>query len=246
MFGIFAFELAPCEMHFYVRDMKRLALLLLCSALLRISTLAADNAAADPADVEEMKRLVGKVQDLEEASAVYRRDIADLKDQNERLRSALREANDHSTRKMADFVTREDLKRLAEKLQEVDQKRESDKKLILEEIEKSFSRLANMIPAAGPSNSSNSGSKKERQKEEKEEKAAKKNLTETKNDLFYTHKVEKGESLSDIITAYNTELKKEGKGQVTLEGVRKANPKVNINKIYVGQEILIPVPADKK
>ena len=57
-----------------------------------------------------------------------------------------------------------------------------------------------------------------------------------------TYTVEKGEYLSTILDAYNAEFKKRGKGRVTLEDVKRANPTININRIYVGQEILIPDP----
>src|SRR5262249_32659920 len=124
--------------------MKRFTSLLLCSALLKCSLLAAD-AALDPADIEEIKRLIGRVQDLEESSLVYRRKIEDLTVQVEGLRTALREANENSSRKIADAVSRDDLRRLTEKLQEVDQKREADKRLILDEIDKLPAKLKNMI-----------------------------------------------------------------------------------------------------
>jgi vacuolar-type H+-ATPase subunit I/STV1 len=223
--------------------MKRFASLLLCSAFLKCSLLAAD-AGLEPADVEEIKRLIGRVQDLEEGALVYRRKIEDLTVQLEGMRSALREANENSSRKMAETVNRDDLKRLTEKLQEVDQKREADKRLILEEIEKLPAKLVKTIPSAPPPwNGSNSKSNRTERTEKTEDK---KPTGDSKNEMFFTHKVERNENLSDIINAYNAELKKEGKGQVTLESVRKANPKININKIYVGQEILIPVPPDKK
>ena len=57
--------------------------------------------------------------------------------------------------------------------------------------------------------------------------------------------MQKGDTLSGIISAYNAELKKAGKPSITLEQVKKANPKMNPDRVPVGREILIPVPQGK-
>lgn len=188
-------------------------------------------AQAATVEVEEMKRLAGEVEDLREANAASLRKIAQLQTQVDSLRTALREATERNTTRMGDFVTREDLKKLAEKMQEVDQKRESDKSLILEELKKLGQTLATPAPATKP-------------KHKPVELPDK--TPEAREMTGYPHKVQNGESLSQIVAAYNAAFKEKGKKPITLDMVKKANPKININNIYVGQEILIPEPSDKK
>jgi LysM repeat protein len=228
-------------------SMKRFAPLLLSLALLQPILSVADEA-VDPALIEDLKRLVGRVQDMEESISAQQRRIKDLQEQVETLRSELRQANDNSTRKIADAVSREELGRFAQKLQEVDQKREGDKKTILEEIHNLEGAVTKKLEglAAAPVPRNNSGSKTGAPKPEKIEKEDTKNLTNAKSGEFYPYKVKKNESLSEILAAYNGVFKAQGKATLTLEQIRKANPKININKIYEGQEILIPVPPDKK
>ena len=225
------------------RSMKRFAPLILSLAFFLPVRSRADDT-VDPALIEDMKRLVGRVQDLEESLSAHQRRIKDLQDQVESLKSAVREANENSSRKLADVATREELGRFAQKLQEIDQKRESDKKTILEEIKNLENAVTKKLEslAAAPSSPRSPTSKSQK---EKSESAETKNVTSS-NGEFYPYKVKKNESLSEIISAYNAAFKSQGKATITFEQVRKANPKININKIYVGQEILIPVPPDKK
>lgn len=230
-------------------EMKRFAPLLLSLALFRAHIFAAEEAPAttDQAFVEDFKRLVGRVQDLEESLSAQQRRNADLKAEVESLRTALRETTETSSRKMADAVTREEVNRFAQKLQEVDQKRESDKKTILEEIrnlENAVTKKLETLAAAPASRPSNTG-RGSRNSERQDAGTEKKTLPQGSGEV-YPYKVKKNESLSEIIAAYNGVFKAQGKGTITLDQVRKANPKININKIYEGQEILIPAPAEKK
>jgi hypothetical protein len=58
--------------------------------------------------------------------------------------------------------------------------------------------------------------------------------------------VKDGQRLSDIVKEYNGALKEQGRPSITIEQVKRSNPKMNPNKILVGQEILLPVPDKKK
>jgi Tfp pilus assembly protein PilO len=185
-------------------------------------------------ELEEIKRLAGELEDLRAAYEAQHRKIVRLENDVDSLRSALRESNERATSRLSDFVTREDLKKMAEAIEEVDRKRESDRNVILEEMKNALKQVA----AAGSSSSSNSRRPAPRNPEP-DQPAAQQEGT------FYPHKVASGETLSVILDAYNTKFKSEGRKTVTLSQVKKANPKININSIYVGQEILIPVP-DKR
>jgi len=204
------------------------------AAALTALPLATSSAQGISADAEEFRRLAGEVADLRDANSAQQRRIAQLQKEVDSLRSALREANDRSTTKMGDFVTREDLKKILDRVQEVDQKRESDRKLILEEFEKLGRTIASApAPAA------------ERKPREKPVVKDTEPPVAPIEGTFYPHKVQEGESLGEIVTQYNAALAKEGRPRITLAQVRAANPKLNPNRILVGQEILLPVP-DKK
>lgn len=189
---------------------------------------------ATAVELEEMRRLAGQVEDLREANAASMRKIAQLQSQVESLRADLRQASERQTTKLADFATREELRELAKKMQEVDQKREADKHLILEELKKLGQTLATPAPAPTTPRPRN------RPVEIPDKPQEAKELT------GYPHVVQSGESLSQIVAAYNAAFKEKGKKTITLEMVKRANPKININNIYVGQEILIPEPGEKK
>jgi hypothetical protein len=199
----------------------------------------------DPSDVEEIRRLIGRVADLEEMLQAQNLKIANMRNEIESLHRDQRESQDKNSRKLADAVTRDDLKKLVESIQE---KRIEDNKQMLEAIEKMVRDLTKVAPPTLNSSGANTDKpdKQDKTTRPPRDLSREKPSTNTNNELVYTHTVAKGESLSLIISAYNAALKEQNKAPITLDMVRRANPKINMNNIYVGQEILIPVPPDKK
>ena len=138
------------------------------------------------------------------------------------------------------FATREEIKQLVEKVQELDRKREADKKLILEEIQK----LAK-ASVSGPSpRSSGGGSTGSTPKSA----PGTSSLESTQpgpagpQQGFY-HIIEKGQTLSAIVEAYRNSDPYRSKGiKLTLKQVLEANPNINEKKLAVGQKIFIPLP----
>jgi LysM repeat protein len=184
--------------------------------------------------VEELKRLAGEVADLREANAAHTRRMTQMQKEIDNLREALRESHEKSVTKMGDFATREDLKKIMDNVRDVDQRRESDKKVILEEFEKLGRTLSQ------PNDRSTSRkSQKEKEKEPEREPGP-------IEGTFLPYKVKDGQRLSDIVKEYNGALKEQSRPSITIEQVKRANPKMNPNKILVGQEILLPVPDKKK
>ena len=193
-------------------------------------------------DLEEFRRLQGEVADLREAKSAGDRKVGDLQKKIESLQRELRETSEKSILKQGDFITREDIKKVLEQIDKVDSQRENDKKVILEEFDKLAQKLSQPAPRIG----AGTGRKKEKEvannsEKEKEKEAASEQVEGT----FYPHKVQNGETFGEILQAYNAALKKEGRPAVTYSQVKKANPKINLDRIHVGQEILFPVP-DKK
>jgi hypothetical protein len=59
----------------------------------------------------------------------------------------------------------------------------------------------------------------------------------------FEHTVQKDETISAIIAAYNADLKSQGaKKRITLKSVLDANPKLNPRTMRIGQTLFIPDP----
>jgi len=176
---------------------------------------------------ERFNRLNGRLDDLEEAYRAQNKRMGALA---EDVNTVLRSMREEQNRMANTYVTHDELKKLYEKLQDIEQKREADKKLILEEI-KEIQKLAAKAPVPPPVLSQDTPDPKEIKMESTEG--------------YFPYTVQKNDNLTSIIAAYNVELKKQGKGTITLDQVRRANPGINPNKLLVGHEIKIPVPASK-
>ena len=189
-------------------------------------------------DVEEFKRLQGEVADLRDANVAYQKRISELTRRIEKLQEDVREAHDRSTMKMGDLVTREELKKVIDRIAEVDEKREADRKIILEQFDKLEKALTS---GASGSRSVNRGNTRERERET--EKEPKPEIIEGK---FLEYIVQKDESFSVILDRYNRQLKEEGLPTIRRADVEKVNPNLNPNRIFTGQMIRLPVPDKKK
>lgn len=195
-------------------------------------------AIADRQDAEDRyKRLNAAVEDMLMAQATQQKRIAALEDE---LR-ALRMENARGT---AQFATKADvqrfddeLRRLAKTIQEIDKKREADKRLILETIEelkkliKSAAAAPIIKPPPPPPPPSPTASETATPEPPKDQKG-------------FEHVVQSGETLLAIIGAYNTALKEKGvKGRITLNAVLQANPGLKAERMRIGQKIFMPEPA---
>lgn len=200
------------------------ALLCLTIALMRSWTPLAQGLQVD---LEEFRRLAGEVADLREANLAQQKRIALLQKEVDALREALRDTQERSISKMGDFATREDLKRIVDQISEVDRRRESDRKLILQE----FENLGKSI----------SKSSHRREPEPDRTEPAKPFV----GSVFPYEVNAKDGSLSQILSAYNADLQKRGLPSVSIRDVQQANPGLNPDRIYVGQKLNLPVP-DKK
>jgi LysM repeat protein len=124
----------------------------------------------------------------------------------------------------------EDLKRLAEKIVQVDKKREEDRLSISEEIRKAIGGLERSATGAGTSARLTSP------KPPPDAETA-----SNGNDFSYT--IKDGDTLGVIIKAYNTDFKSKGWKTITVKQAMDANPNVDWTRLRVGQKINIPHPA---
>jgi TolA-binding protein len=190
-------------------------------------------------DAEEFKRLQGEVADLRDANMAYQKRINELTRRIEKLQEDVREANDRSTMKMGDLATREELKKIIDRIAEVDEKREHDRKVILEEFEKLGKTISSAALSGSRSNPRGNNREREREQPDKETKPE---IIEGK---FLEYKVKPDETFGEIIQEYNAYLKSEGRPTIRNSDVVKVNPNLNPNRIFAGQMIRLPVP-DKK
>ncbi|HUD47780.1 MAG TPA: LysM peptidoglycan-binding domain-containing protein [Candidatus Baltobacteraceae bacterium] len=185
------------------------------------STPAAEAAAKQGAD-ERYERMAADIQALQSANDALQAKLTAIEQQVQDLRS-------QQSQSAASVSTPDDLKRLADKIQEVDRKREEDKEAIAEEIRRSIAELKHAV-ADSPPPSRVSSSKP----------APGADSTDT--DKGFVYKIQDGDSLSAIVKAYNADFKSKGMKTISLQQAMDANPNVDWNRLRVGQRIIIPRP----
>lgn len=210
------------------------------------TTRAAAIADRDAAE-ERYKRLNSAVEDLVSVRAEQERRLSSLMEEIRSLRAEMGR-NDSSK-----YATRDELRSLAEKLQEVENKRVADRKLIDEKFTELKSELRKMLNTPAPSASrkkpstpaesggEKSGSEKSGQENSGAEKSAGKTpegVQTSQEGVWYS--VESGNTLAAIISAHNEEFKKQGK-KTSLKLVMDANPGLKPTSMKIGQRIFIPV-----
>ena len=196
--------------------MKRISLMLtVLMATMALPMRAQDAAALD----ERVKRLSGYVQDLQEANANQKKQMEELMKEIHSLREQVQ--NQPKTA----AASPDDLRELAKKIQEVDEKRKADYELIAKEI-KALGKVAASSPSGRPvrppRNESGSGDKP---------------MADLPKDAI-EHTIAAGDTLSTIAAAYSKE-----KGvKITAEMIRRANPGIKDDRLIVKKTILVPIP----
>ncbi len=208
------FPLAERAAGFYVRRMKRISFWL--ALALFTSPLAAR--AQDAATEERLNKLTAQIQDLVEAQGA----------QSKRIEALAREVQsmqqEQSNKPVVNYASHDDLKELAAKLREVDAKRQEDNDRVLAVL-KTLGKSLGANPVRKPGLTP-------RAADEPAPKAP------TSPEKGFEHEVKSGQTLSAIIQAYRDQNIK-----VTLKQVLDANPGLKPEKMYVGQKIFIPAPA---
>ena len=139
-----------------------------------------------------------------------------LKSELSKFRSEVRQLRAQTATKDPAAVTRADLEGLAKSIREVDRKRIQDKDLILKEMQ----ALLRSTPTG-----------------------AKPPTAPPHSEKGFDHTVEAGQTISAIIVAYNTKLKRQDvKKRTTLKSVLDANSILNPRTMRIGQSLFIPDP----
>jgi LysM repeat protein len=185
--------------------------------------LQAQDAAAAAATAQEQEeryqKLRANIEDLLNTQATLEKRLSALNDELQTLRQ-------NTDRASGNYATRDDLRKLADDVREIDRKREEDKKLILEELRK---LAATPVPVVAP---------------EPPKRAAKPELAPDPNagapavpKNGYTYTVKDGDTLAAIVNAY-----RQNGVKVTVDQVLKANPNLKPRSMRVNQKIFIPDP----
>jgi septal ring factor EnvC (AmiA/AmiB activator)/phage tail protein X len=161
---------------------------------------------------ERVKQLIGKVENLEEANAGLKRQVDSLVKELSTLRE---QQQSHPATPPA---SNEDLRELARKVQEIEEKRKADRAF----LEKEFDRLAKLASAKPAVSRPNRPSD---------------STPDLPKDAL-EHTVASGDTLLAIALAYSKETGK----KITTDMILKANPGLVPERMTTGKKILIPVP----
>ncbi len=196
--------------------MKRILLSLLIFSLVAGGTVRAQDAATQ----QQIDKLNGSIQDLQDALATRDKEIADLTKQVNELSDKV------NTPAVNNSASADDLKALAAQVQEIDKKRQDDRELILKQIEQ-LGKVSGGSTSGGHKSSSTTSTKTS------DPTAG--NPGPAVPQKGYDYVVKDGETLGAILKAYRAQGVK-----VTLTQFKAANPKINPDVLTPGQKIFIP------
>jgi|JI10StandDraft_1071094.scaffolds.fasta_scaffold810144_2 TolA-binding protein len=176
---------------------------------------------------ENMKALNARIEDLEASNHSLRARVDDLRRELQQLRE--------ETRKLADQSGVQDqIRRLADSIKDVDNKRRADNEKVLGELAKLAKQMADtpiMPPTPAPRQPSTTSSQSSAHNPELRPAS---NIPE--KGIEYV--IKPNDTLSGIVAACRAKDLK-----VTQKLMREANPDVNWDRLRVGQKIFIPLPG---
>ena len=173
--------------------------------------------AQDAATEERLNKLTAQIQDLVEAQGAQSKRIEALAKELQAMQQ------EQQNKPVVNYASHDDLKELAAKLKEVDNKRQEDNDHILA-----------VLKSLGKNLGANTSKKPVVTPKATDEPASKVPASPEKG---FEHEVKSGQTLSAIIQAYRDQNIK-----VTLKQVLDANPGLKPEKMYIGQKIFIPAP----
>ena len=176
--------------------------------------------AQDSATQQQLDQLSGQIQTLQDG----------LTEQDKRISALEKKISDMQDKLNApsgnDYASSDDLKKLAEQVQEIDKKREDDNQKILDALGKlgkggGAEPIRHESQATPPPNT--------------DPNTATAAAGGQQNGYYYT--IQAGNTLSAIAKAYRSQGIK-----VTATQILAANPGLSANSLYVGKKIFIPAP----
>ena len=173
--------------------------------------------AQDAATEERLNKLTAQIQDLVEAQGA----------QNKRLEAIAKDLQtiqqEQQNKPAANYASPDDVKELAAKLREVDNKRQEDNDHILAVL-KSLGKNIGASPVRHTTTTAKTPDDAS-------------TVTPKSSDKVFEYKIQSGDTLGAIVKAYADKNIK-----VTIKQILDANPGLKPEKMYVGQKIFIPTP----
>jgi septal ring factor EnvC (AmiA/AmiB activator) len=200
--------------------LRPLSALSLACLLLIPGSLSAQDAASLAAVRQAEERYKQLSEDLQTLIAMQAK-------QQEQINTLTRELNtlkEKSGRPTGNYASQSDLEKLADAVKELDRKREADKKLFLDALEKLEKNVNTRVTTPAPTPA--------------------RPETQQRISKGYSHIVKDGQYLGHILEAYNEEFKKQGKKPITLKDILDNNPGLEPRSMRIGQEVIIPLPRD--
>lgn len=195
--------------------MKRVSLLLIALALWTAPAARAEDAATE----ERLNKLAGRIDDLAAGQESLRKQVLALQRDVETLREQV-------SKPTGNYASQEDLKRLADAVKDVDQKRIKD----AEQVQAQFTKLSKVVAVTPPPPSKKSPANPPIERASTETSSA-------PEKGFGEYTIQKDDTLSVIVQAYRDKNIK-----LTVEQIVKANPGLVPERLKVGQKIWIPAP----
>jgi LysM repeat protein len=173
----------------------------------------------DAATQQQIDQLNGKLQDLLDAQAAQGKRLDAVEKGISDLQDKLNQPAANNS------ASADDLKKLADQVQEIDKKRQDDNDLILKQIEKLGKGGGSLTSShrSSPSVSTNNV-----------------DLTPTGPQKGYDYTIAANDTVSAIAKAYRAQGVK-----VTTAQILAANPGLNPNSLIVGKKVFIPDPNAK-
>lgn len=220
--------------------MKRILFLLTALGALALPLGAhAQNPVGDAVRLELEDRLRRVERDLEavkEANDLLRKRLSELQRNATLIEDSAAKATTKTSNILQTTASKEELNQLRDALKESERRRiEDQKKLsdVLERLQRELS-AAPPPPVAPP--------RPPKAKSEPPPDKAKPHSPGVPDTGVY-HLVEKNQTTSEIIKAYNDDQRAKGRpAKLTLKQLEAANPGLDINKVRPGQKLFIPLP----
>jgi septal ring factor EnvC (AmiA/AmiB activator)/phage tail protein X len=176
--------------------------------------------AQDAATHQQIDQINGRIQDIQDAQAAQGKRIDALEKQISDLSDKLNQPA------ASDSASADDLKKLAEQVQEIDKKRQDDNEQILKALEK-LDKAMNVsppsrkaTPVVSPTTSTDNSAQ-----------------TAGGTQKGYEYPIAAGDTIAAIAKAYRAQGIK-----VTTDQILAANPGLNPKNLIVGKKIFIPQP----
>ena len=173
--------------------------------------------AQDAATQAQLDKLSGQIQDITAAIDVQNKRIDGLEQKINDLQDKLNQPGGNN------FASADDVKKLADQVQQIDQKRQSDNDQILKQLEQ-LEKALSVTPEHHTAESS-----------------PPQNVTPAPspeaNVPHYEYEIKAGDTIGAIAKAYTAQGINE-----TTKGILNANPGLNPSALKVGQKIIIPKP----